>query len=153
MKEYILLGKLETKFLAPFDNTNAIIISMNKHFDMDMIPRVDLWFDLHQEPEIKADYTVKNFPFEECHKLVGRRFYSTMSYMIAWCILQGADKISIYGAKFTPDGNLRRERELHNVRELLFYCLGRGIEIEICDEDKEYLFPEHVVSEYEDFDA
>lgn len=152
MKEFTILGKLSSKFLADFDNKNTTIISMNKHWDMHMIPRVDLWFDLHEQPEIKANYTKKNFPFEECNKLMGQRFYTTMAYLIAWCIIQKADKIKIFGARFTNDGNERRQRELHNVREWICFALGKGIEIEICEEDKEYLFPEHIVDDGEDFD-
>ena len=102
MKEFCILGKLSTKYYAPFDNENITIISMNAHSDECMIPRVDFWFDLHHNPEKEnADYTINNFPFEECHKLMGRRFCTTMSYLIAWCILQGATKISLYGSRFT----------------------------------------------------
>ena len=153
MKEFTILGKLHTKYNADFD-TRGTIISMNKHSDEDLIPRVDLWFDLHEEPKKKdADFTKKNFPFEACHDLVhGRRFVTTAAYLIAWCILQGAEKISLYGMRFTEDGNLRRTRELHNVREMIFFCLGRGIDIEICEDDVEYLFPEHIPDEGADFD-
>ena len=95
MKEICILGKLQTKYLAPFDK-DIEIWSMNLHDDEFLIPRVDKWFDLHTIPQkISADYTKDNFPFEECHKLVnGRRFCSTMAYMIAFAILQNADKIS-----------------------------------------------------------
>ena len=154
MKEYCIIGKLETKFYAPFDNKEITFLSMNSHWDESMLPSNILWFDIHEEPTREnANYTKDNFPFEECHKLVhGRRFCSTMAYMIAWCILQGAEKISIYGSRFEDDGNPRRQRELHNVREMLFFCLGRGIEIEICEEDVEYLFPEHIPEIGMDFD-
>ena len=153
MKEICIIGKLETKFLAPFDNPDVEIWSMNSHYDEVMIPRVDKWFDLHYAPtKENADYTIENFPFEECNNLMGKRFCTTSTYLIAFAILQGADKISLYGMRFTPDGNERRERELHNVREWICFCLGRGIEIEICEEDKPYLFPEHIVEEGQDFD-
>lgn len=152
-KRYVILGKLPTKYYCPyFEDPDCCIISMNLHDDCYLLPRIDYWFDLHQTPEIQADYTKDNFPFEECHKLVGRRFYSTMAYMIAFAVLKGADEICIYGCRFTPDGNSRRERELHNVREMLFYCLGRGIKITICDEDIDYLFPEHIPDDGMDFD-
>lgn len=153
MKEFTILGKLQTKYLADFDNKDNTIITMNLHNDMDCIPRIDLTFDLHENPDnTNADYTKENFPFEECHKLVGRRFVTTAAYLIAWCVLQGATKINLFGMKFTPDGNPRRERELHNVREMIFYCLGKGIRIEICPEDIDDLFPEHIVDDGEDFD-
>lgn len=155
MKEYTILGKLPSKFLYDkWEDKSITIISMNDHYDSFLIPRVDLWFDIHQKPQnTKADYNKSNFPFKECQQLVkGNRFCCTMSYMIAWCILQGAEKINIYGAKFIDDGNMRRQRELQNVRQLLFFCLGKGIELEICEDDKEYLFPEYIIEEGEDFD-
>lgn len=154
-KHFVSLGKLPSKYLCPyFENDNVTIISMNYHVDENLLPHVDLWFDLHEEPQKEnADYKKQNFPFELCHELVGgKRFCCTMAYMIAWCIIQGAEKISIYGCKYVDDGNVRRQRELHNVRELLMFALGRGVEIEICSEDKDYLFPEHRVEDGQDFD-
>ena len=154
MKEIVLLGKLESKYLFDrYDDPNVEVFSMNKHFDEQFLdPRIK-WFDLHINPDKEdADYTIDNFPFEECNKLMGRRFCTTMAYLIAFAILQKAEKISIYGCRFTPDGNSRRERELHNVREWICYALGKGIIVEICEEDKEYLFPEHIVQDNEDFD-
>ena len=75
-----------------------------------------------------------------------------MAYMIAFAILKGATKISLFGSKFQDDGNPRRQRELHNVREMLFFAMGKGIEIYICEEDEPYLFPEYVSIEGQDFD-
>ena len=152
MKHIVLLGKLESKFMAPFEDITCEIWSMNKHIDEDMLPRVDKWFDLHQQPvRQNADITINNFPFEECEKLVhGKRFCTTTAYMIAYAILQGATKISLYGMRFTPD-HIRRQRELHNVREMIFFAWGRGIEIEI-PEDYEYLIPEHIPADGQDFD-
>lgn len=154
MKHIQILGKLPSKFDADWEDTNSEIWSMNTHFDEIMLPRVDRWFDLHEEPsKPSADFTKENFPFEQCHELVqGRRFVTTMAYMLAFAVLQGAEKISIYGARFSDDGNLRRQRELHNVREMLFFCLGRGIEIYINPNDVDYLFPEHITADGVDFD-
>ena len=153
-KHITILGKLESKFYADFEDPNNEIWSMNSHQDEFLIPRVDKWFDIHEEPTREnADYTKENFPFEKCEKLVkGKRFVTTTAYLIAFAILQGATKISLYGMRFTDDGNPRRQRELHNVREMLFFCMGRGIEIEICEEDVEYLFPEHITEIGMDFD-
>lgn len=151
--EICILGKLPTKFLADYENKDIQIWSMNNHYDEYLLPRIDYWFDLHETPtKENAQYTKENFPFEECHKLVGKRFVTTAAYLIAFAILQGATKISLYGMRFTDDGNPRRQRELHNVREMLFYCMGRGIEIEICDQDIDYLFPEHIPDDGMDFD-
>lgn len=147
-----ILGKLQSKYLVDFQDKDLEIWSMNVHDDEYLLPRVDKWFDLHTYPQRQAHYTKDNFPFEKCHELVGRRFYSTMAYMIAFAVLQGATTIQIFGSRFNDDGNTRRQRELHNVREMLFYCLGKGINIEICNEDIDYLFPEHVPDDGMDFD-
>lgn len=153
MKRFAILGKLESKYSCDFEDKDLTIISMNKHWDEEMIPRVDLWFDLHENPQKEdADYKINNFPFEECHKLVhGRRYCTSAAYLIAWCILQGADEISLYGMRFTPDHE-RRARELHNVREMIYFCWGRGIAVNVCDEDIEYLIPEHIPMDGQDFD-
>ena len=155
MKHIVILGKLQSKYdFTDYDDKDTEVWSMNKHFDETFLdPRI-VFFDLHEHPEKEdAKYTKQNFPFEECHKLVhGRRFVTTMAYLIAYAILQGAEKISIYGAKFIDDGNSRRQRELHNVREMLFFAMGRGIEIFINPNDVDDLFPEHIVEDGEDFD-
>ena len=153
MKRFAILGKLESKYLCNFEDKDLTIISMNKHFDEEFIPRVDLWFDLHEIPDREnCDYTKQNFPFEECHELVhGKRFCTSAAYLIAWCILQGATEISLYGMRFTPDHE-RRARELHNVREMIYFCWGRGIDINVCEDDVEYLIPEHIPMDGADFD-
>lgn len=152
MKHICILGKLPSKFMAPFDE-DCEIWSMNLHDDEFLIPRVDKWFDLHTEPaRPNCEYTINNFPFEQCHDLVhGRRFVTTTAYLIAFAILQGAEKISLYGMRFQADGNSRRQRELHNVRELIFFAWGKGIQVEV-PEDSEYLIPEHIPDEGADFD-
>lgn len=152
MKHIVILGKLETKYDAPFDDTSCEIWTMNQHKDGELIPRVDKWFDLHINPINKtADVLRDDFPFDDCHKLVGGKYFcSTSSYLIAYAILQGATDISLYGMRFTPDHE-RRARELHNVRELIFFAKGKGINVEI-PSDKDYLLPQHITKEGEDYD-
>ena len=149
-----ILGKMESKYNADWEEKDNLIISMNKHWDEDMLPRIDKWFDLHEIPEKEdADYTKDNFPFDKCHELVhGRRFCTTAAYLIAWAILQNPDTIEIHGMRFTQDGNPRRQRELHNVREMLFFVMGKGINLIIDEDDVEYLFPEHIPEIGMDFD-
>ena len=151
-KKIVILGKLESKYYAPFNDPNCEIWSMNKHNDEEMIPRVDKWFDLHVDPGKKnADFTRDNFPFDLCHELVhGQRFCSTSAYLIAYAILCGATDIEIYGMRFTPD-HPRRARELENVRQLIFFGWGKGINI-TAPEDYMYLIPEHVFDDTHDFD-
>ena len=151
-KKIAILGKLETKYEAPFDDESWEIWSMNKHWDEDLIPRVDKWFDIHMNPQKEdADVLRDDFPFEECHELAGGNYFNNItSYLIAYAILQGATDIALYGMRF-PIDHERRQRELYNVRHWIFFALGRGIKVLIpCD--KEYLLPEYVLGEGVDYD-
>ena len=151
-KKIAILGKLETKYYAPFDDPTWEIWSMNKHVDEALIPRVDKWFDIHINPsKTDADVLRKDFPFEECHKLAGGNYFNTItSYLIAYAILKGDTEIALYGMRFTIDHE-RRQRELYNVRQWIFFALGKGIKVTI-PHDKEYLLPEQKVKEGEDYD-
>ena len=67
-----ILGKLPTKFNAPFDDKKWDIWTLNKHIDCEKLPRVDLWFDIHSRGVYeKANITRKNYPFKEAEELVG----------------------------------------------------------------------------------
>ena len=151
-RKIAILGKLETKYKAPFNDISWEIWSMNKHKDEEFLPRVDKWFDIHIKPDKPdADILRNNFPFEECHALVGGNYFNNItSYMIAYAILQGATEIALYGMRFTIDHE-RRQAERENVRQWIFFALGRGIKITI-PFDKDYLLPEHKIKEGMDYD-
>jgi len=123
-----ILGKLQTKFFAPFDDNTFQIWTMNYHSEP--LPRVDLWFDIHtKNPNPKANITRKNYPFEEAEKLLGGNYFNnSVSYMLAYAILKGCKKIYLYGMNFRDDSK-NRFCEFQNVRELIFFAKGRGIEV------------------------
>ena len=151
-KKIAILGKLETKYEAPFDDPSWEIWSMNKHADEQFIPRVDKWFDIHINPDKPdADILRDDFPFEECHKLAGGRYFNNItSYLIAYAILLGVTDLALYGMRFTIDHE-RRQRERENVRQWIFFAKGRGVNVTIpCD--SQYLLPEQVVEEGQDYD-
>lgn len=151
-KKIAILGKLETKYKAPFDDETWTIWSMNKHVDEEFIPRVDVWFDIHIKPiKENADVLRDDFPFEECHALAGGNYFNNItSYLIAYAILQGASEIALYGMRFTIDHE-RRRAELENVRQWIFFALGRGVKVSI-PFDKEYVLPEFILKEGQDYD-
>ena len=128
MKKLAILGKLETKFKAPFDNPDFDIWGFNYHKIMP--PRYTLWFDLHtKNPNPIADITRKKFPFKKCTELLGGNYFNnTVSYLIAYAILKGYKEIYFYGMRFFDDGE-RRKREFQNVRELIFFAKGKGVKI------------------------
>lgn len=123
-----ILGKIETKFKAPFGNSDFDIWAFNYH--PEEIPRVDLWVDIHaKNPNPKAVLTRDNFPFSECHNLLGGNYFNnTASYLIALGIIKGYKEIHLYGMRFKSDKESRKN-EYQNVRELIFFAKGRGVEI------------------------
>lgn len=127
-KKVAILGKLPTKYKAPFNNPEWDIWTLNRNSED--LPRIDLWFDIHEVGAYeKADITRKNYPFKEAEKLIGGQYYNnSISYMIAYAILQGYEEIALYGMAFTRDNEHRREEYL-NVRELIFFAKGKGIKI------------------------
>ena len=129
-KKVAILGKLNTKFKAPFDAPDWDIWSVNKHVDEDKIARIDLWFDLHFEPYKKdADFTRENFPFEEIDAMLGGHYFNnTISYLIAYAIYKGYKEIALYGMKFDSPAE-KKIKQYENVRELIFFAKGRGIKV------------------------
>lgn len=125
-----ILGKLPTKYKAPFNDTEWEIWSVNKHSDEANIPRVDLWFDLHFEPYKKnADFTRDNFPFDDIEKMVGGHYFNnTISYLIGYAILKGYKEIALYGMAFTTPAE-QKIKQYENVRELIFFAKGKGIKV------------------------
>lgn len=126
----VILGKLPTKFDAPFDDESFDIWAFNKHSDEEKIKRVDVWFEIHENPDKPdADILRKDFPIEKVEELVGGKYFNnSVSYLIAYAILQGYKEIYLYGMKFNTDSE-RRKREYENVRELIFFAKGRGLKV------------------------
>jgi len=151
--KFAILGKLDTKFQCQyFNNPEWIILSMGKHHDEHLIPRVDKWFDIHLNPTNVDKNTVHRaeFPMEECEELVGGKYFNnTMSYLIAYAILQGATDIAFYGSRFETDHDLRAG-QYHNVRELIFFAKGRGINVTAYDE---VILKDYPYSGKKDFDS
>lgn len=136
MKKLAILGKLSTKFNAPFDNPDYEIWAFNTHDDKNRIKRVDIWFDLHSwgfNP--KADIKREDFPIDECIQLVGGKYFNnSVSYLLAYAILKGYKEIELYGMRFNAKHEQQRDGEYQNVRELIFFAKGMGIKVSApCD--------------------
>lgn len=127
MKKVAILGKLSTKYQAPFEDTKWDIWTLNYNTDL---PRVTLWFDIHaKNPNPRANINRSNYPFEKAEKLVGGQYFNnSISYMIAYAIIKGYKEIALYGIRFILDKEVRRD-EYHNARELIFFAKGRGIKV------------------------
>lgn len=127
-KKVAILGKLPTKFKAPFDNKDWDIWACNYH--LEELPRITRWFDIHAyNPNPRADITRKNYPFKEVEKMLGGQYINnSFSYMIAYAIYKQYTHIALYGAQFLNDSE-RRTGQYSNVRELLMFARGRGIKV------------------------
>lgn len=138
-----ILGKLPTKFKAPFDNFDYDIWAFNWHQDERQLKRVDLWVDIHSigiNP--KAKLTRLNFPFKDVENMLGGNYFNnTASYLIAYAILKGYKTIELYGMRFQSLEEQRRS-EFNNVRELIFFAKGKGIDIKAP-------FDPHLFTQYE----
>lgn len=128
-KKVAILGKLETKFKAPFNDKSWDIWGFNWHKIMPS--RYTLWFDIHANGfNPIADITRENFPFKEVENLVGGQYFNnTVSYLIGYAILKGYKEIGLYGVKFLRDYDEQRGGQYANVRELIFFAKGKGIKI------------------------
>lgn len=129
MKKLAILGKLDTKDKAPFNNPDYDIWAFNYH--KKELPRVTTWFDIHaKNPNPIAQIKRDNFPFKECEELVGGQYFNnTVSYLIAYAILQGYEEIELYGMLFNAEHEKRRDGEYQNVKELIFFAKGRGVKV------------------------
>lgn len=142
-----IIGKMHSKFYAPYWDKDWQIWGCNKHKDFATIPRYDLWFDIHKHPqaypEIPQNKLIlrdNNF-IEWCNKELGGNYLNgSIAYMLMYAIKLGATEISLYGCGFYLDSEVRGQ-QLQNVRELLFYCKGKGIKV--------YSIEESLTKEYE----
>lgn len=128
-RKVAILGKLPTKNNAPFNNTDWDIWAFNYHNDEPQ--RVTKWFDIHaNKPNPKADITRSNFPFEAVEGLVGGQYFNnSVSYLIAYAILEGYKEIALYGMRFDAEQETRRNGEWQNTRELIFFAKGKGVKV------------------------
>lgn len=127
-KKVAILGKLVSKFNAPWEDMSWDIWTLNYH--VEELPRVTLWFDLHtKNPNPRANITRANYPFTAAEALVCGNYYNnSFSYMIAYAILKGYKEIAIYGCRFIHDQE-QRALQRQSCRELCMFARGRGIKV------------------------
>ena len=69
------------------------------------------------------------YPFDEVVGMVGDYFESSLSYMVALAIFEGAEEIGLWGVTMSDDYWLQRP----NMEYLLGFAKGRGIKVSIPD--------------------
>ena len=109
-----------TRDLAPFDDPAYEVVGLNQLYRF--IPRADFWCDIHEnwnEENVEGtDHegwlrdcgmpvlmnetrpglpTSVRFPIERAIEIGSDYFTSTISYLIAWSILQGYQEVALYG--------------------------------------------------------
>ena len=146
MLKVAILGKLPSKYQAPFADTTFQIWGCNVH-DMSKIPRFDLWFDIHKNissynENIRAKLITRDkYPLEKVLDLLGGNYLNnSISYMIMYAVLQGATEIALFGVSLS-NGEEIRTKQLNNLREILFYCKGRGIKVSSIEENVLATYP------------
>ena len=122
-----ILGKLPSKYFAPFEDMSYDIWTCNYN---EVLARVDHIFDIHSHgANPNATITRSNYPFKEVEQLVGGQYFNnTFSYMIALAVLLKYKEIELYGVRLYDDHEIR-EHQRQNVRELIFFARGRGIKV------------------------
>ena len=126
-KKVAILGKLPSKYFAPFEDMSYDIWTCNYN---EVLARVDLIFDIHSHgANPKATINRSNYPFRDVERLLGGQYFNnTFSYMIAFAILLQYKEIELYGVRLYDDHEIR-EHQRQNVRELIFFARGRGIKV------------------------
>lgn len=84
----------------------------------------------------KASYcaslvTVENYPFEEVASDVGDYWCSSIAYMLALAIHEGAEEIGVYGVNMAGDDEYSYQKP--NCEYLIGLARGRGIKVHIPD--------------------
>ena len=122
-----ILGKLPSKYFAPFEDMSYDIWTCNYN---EVLARVDHIFDIHSHgANPKATINRSNYPFRDVERLLGGQYFNnTFSYMIAFAVLLKYKEIELYGVRLYDDHEIR-EHQRQNVRELIFFARGRGIKV------------------------
>lgn len=136
-KRIAIIGKLPSKFQAPFNDSEWEIWGCNVHNDFMSLPRIDKWFDIHTSRVAKYPYIapdkliLRDEKFiRECKKALGGNYITnSMVYMVLYAALrENASHIYLYGCRLNNDEEIRTN-QLQNLREVLFFCKGRGIKV------------------------
>ena len=120
-------------------NADYEVWGLNHH--KNKFKRWDLWWNLHTNEFIENTITQINYPYEQAYKLRNittydteeikyKYFASSMSYMVAYAILQGYEEILFAGCDFeTEDESRTKQREC--LEQWIAFAQGRGIKITI----------------------
>jgi hypothetical protein len=153
-KKVALVGTSSSRKLAPYDNSDWECWGLNE-IDQE---RAERWFEIH---ELKASnrreklwlkkckqpiYMVKKYaqipmavryPFEKVLSVPGARMYftCTFAYQIALAIYEGFEEIGLYGVNLPTGSPRERTVERACTEWWLGLAEGKGIKIDIPEQD------------------
>jgi len=152
----IVCGAPSSEMLAPFDDESWEIWVLGNRLDKHLGHRVTRIFEIHDDlsehadPQAYAAWLAQHeipmvvgeafplrekhievFPFEAARKLFGRTYLTSSSaYMMAYAILQGAEKIGVYGVDMAVDDN-EYFWQRPCMEAWIGFAKGKGIDVRI----------------------
>ena len=147
-----IVGAANSCSQAPYNDKSWDIWGLNHYFNR--VPRKTKWFDLHdlkdypeahlsilsrfkdnliiaKEDERLPEATV--YPYNQVCKMIGgKHLCSSVAYMLALAIMQGYTTIKFFGITLQQPDEIRTEQRA-NLRELVFFARGRGINVSFHD--------------------
>ena len=154
MKTVALVGSSHTRKYAPYDKKNIEIWSMNDL--VPHLPRVTKWFEMHSWNLIDCNrrdkyylaklknskipiYMQENmidiipkcvvYPIDEVLTIHGKKFGSTLDYMMALALLKGFERIELYGVDMALYTEYQRQRP--TLMYFIGYAIASGIVVYI----------------------
>lgn len=154
MKKIAIVGTAATYVEAPYNDNTWQIWSLGANWAR--IPRFNKWFEIHTLEALRLANALDDkrlaflkkiggalvighetdelplaemYPLEELKAEFGAYFTSSISYMIALAIHEGADEIGIWGVDMIGDGEYAHQRPC--CEYLLGVAKGRGIKVTI----------------------
>ena len=148
MLKVAIIGKLPSKWEAFKLDESYEIWGCNYHIDLPKFEhRITRWFDIHKNissynENISSKLITRDkYPLEKVLDLLGGNYLNnSISYMVMYAVLLNAVEIRLYGIALS-NGEEVREKQLNNLREILFYCKGRGIKVSSIEENVLATYP------------
>lgn len=134
-----IVGLSKSHDLAPFEDDEWVKwgLAWDGHwarFDRLFEMHSDKWYMtneykslLNERSECVPIVTQENYPLDEVIVMCGDYFASSIAYMIALAIYEGAEEIALFGIDMTDEYQFQRE----NAEYFIGFARGRGVKVRI----------------------
>jgi hypothetical protein len=158
-----IVGAVNHRILAPYDDPEFEIWGINDMFQYGDIKRWDRWFQIHdlnyyqtRPGGITIEETLQlyakwgcpvymyekypavpnsiRFPYEKLIDEFGRYFNNTISWLIAFAIMEGFKEIHVYGVDMAVNSEYAIQRP--SCEYFLGIATGRGIKVHVPEESE-----------------